>query len=653
MIEVLRLDIENPERVIIEKVIPEIDNGRYPIKRVPGQKVNVEAHIISDGHDEETAYLCYKHEKDAGWKEKELVLMYNDEWRADFTVDAQGTYLYTIKAWIDPFRTWQRDLEKKTGAKQDVKIDLLIGASIIEEAIQRAAPADRLLMQDFANRMIKGGAGAGESALDPAILGLMKKYPDTEQIAAYNKELKVLVDREKAGFSAWYEIFPRSCSPVPGKHGTFKDCEAQLPEIAAMGFDVVYFPPIHPIGLSMRKGKNNSLTATEKDPGSPWAIGSKEGGHKSIHPALGTFADFERLRKRAESLGMEIALDIAFQCSVDHPYIKEHPEWFCWRPDNTIQYAENPPKKYEDIVQFDFKTKDWKGLWEELKSIVIFWAEKGVRIFRVDNPHTKPFAFWEWMILEVKKVYPDALFLAEAFTRPKIMYRLAKVGFSGSYTYFTWRNGKNEITEYINELTRTEVSEYFRPNFWPNTPDILHEFLQKGGRPAFVLRLVLAATLSPNYGIYGGPYLLCRNEPFPGKEEYINNEKYELKRWDINSPGSLKTEATRINKIRKENNALQAAGNIVMCNTDNGDIIAYTRYTGDKKNVIIVVVNLDPYHTQSGWVDMPAEAAGINPDQEFKAQDLFGGGEYTWNGRRNFVKLDPNVTPAHIIRIMR
>ncbi len=644
------MDLNGRERVIIEKVFPEIEEGRYPVKKVPGQKVRVRAHIISDGHDEKTCFLLYRHGTDAAWKEKELTLLYNDEWLGDFAIEKEGVYLYTVKAWIDYFRTWQGQMEKRIGAGQDISVDMAIGAGLIEEAAQRASATDKKKMQDFADR-IKGGAT--KAALAAEILELMKKYPEKETVSNYARELKVQVDRERAGFSSWYEVFPRSTSPVAGSHGTFKDCEKLLPEIAQMGFDVVYFPPIHPIGVAKRKGKNNSLTAAKDDPGSPWAVGSGEGGHKSIYSGLGTFADFDSLIKKAEKLGLEIALDIAFQCSNDHPYIKEHPEWFSWRPDRTIQHAENPPKKYEDIVPFNFKTDDWKALWEELRSIFIFWAEKGVRIFRVDNPHTKPFVFWEWVIAEVKKQYPDALFLAEAFTRPKIMYKLAKLGFTQSYSYFTWRNTKQELSEYINEVANTEVSEFFRPNFWPNTPDILHEYLQKGGRPAFLARLVLAATLSPNYGIYGGPFLLCLSEPFPGKEEYVDNEKYEIKKWDLDAQGSLKPEATRINKIRKENKALHPEGCTAICGTDNDSLFACARFTEDRSNIIIAVVNLDPHSTQSGWVDVPNDIIGLPSESAFVASDLLTGKDYSWKTGRNYVSLNPDVSQAHIFRVKK
>ncbi|MBU1726487.1 MAG: alpha-1,4-glucan--maltose-1-phosphate maltosyltransferase [Candidatus Omnitrophica bacterium] len=645
------LDVKGKQRVTIEKVLPEVDNGKYPIKRVPGQRVKVMAHIISDGHDEKTAFLHYSHASDKTWQEKELLLQYNDEYLGDFEIEKEGTYFYTVRSWIDHFKTWRSELEKKIAVKQDVAVDLLIGVSLIEEALGRAGKKDGEKLSGYIEKIKRKGKDQIKAALSKELLELMKKYPEKALISQYHNELEVKVERDRASFSSWYEMFPRSTSRVIGKHGTFKDCEKLLPEIAGMGFDVLYFPPIHPIGVKNRKGKNNSIKATASDPGSPWAIGGKEGGHKAIHPELGSFEDFASLVAKAKKHGMEIALDIAFQCSNDHPYIKEHPEWFSWRPDRTIQHAENPPKKYEDIVPFNFRTDNWKELWEELKSIFIFWAQKGVRIFRVDNPHTKPVAFWEWLIAEVKKEYPDTLFLSEAFTRPKMMNMLAKVGFSQSYTYFTWRNTKHELVEYINDLTKTAAAEFFRPNFWPNTPDILHEYLQKGGRPAFIIRLVLAGTISSNYGIYGGAYITCQNEPYPGKEEYVNNEKYELKNWNLNAPGNIKKEVTLINKIRKENPAFQETNNISLRETNNPNIISYVKATRDLSSVILTVVNLDPRNTHAGLVSVPLGELGLPDDEDYEVEDLLNNETYIWNGEWNYVELDPAITPAHIFRI--
>jgi starch synthase (maltosyl-transferring) len=449
-------------------------------------------------------------------------------------------------------------------------------------------------------------------------------------------------------------MFPRSCISQAGTHATFKDCEARLPYITAMGFNVLYFPPIHPIGRTHRKGRNNAACAGPDDPGSPWGIGSEEGGHKAVHPELGTLEDFRRLVVKAREVGIEIALDVAFQCSPDHPYVKEHPEWFRLRPDGTVQYAENPPKKYEDIYPFDFETPRWQELWEELKSVVLFWSEQGIRIFRVDNPHTKPFSFWEWLIAEVKKVYPDVIFLSEAFTRPKIMYSLAKLGFSQSYTYFAWRNTKWEVTQYFTELTQTEVLEYFRPHLWPNTPDILTEYLQSGGRPAFMARLVLAATLGASYGIYGPAFELCENRPrSPGSEEYLDSEKYEIKNWDIERPDGLKAFIALVNRIRRENPALQRDWSLRFHHVDNDQLICYSKQTEDLTNIILVVVNLNPYYTHSGWVDLDLDSLKLEQERPYQVHDLLTGARYLWHGPRNYVELNPSVVPAHIFRFQR
>ncbi|MBI5308893.1 MAG: alpha-1,4-glucan--maltose-1-phosphate maltosyltransferase, partial [Planctomycetes bacterium] len=477
-----------------------------------------------------------------------------------------------------------------------------------------------------------GRQQAASIALSEELSALMSKYRDKRFAARYAKELAVVVDRPKALFSAWYERFPRSCAAEPGRHGTLTDCETLLPEIARMGFDVFYLPPIHPIGRKNRKGKNNASVSVDGDVGSPWAIGASAGGHKSIHPQLGTFEDLERLINKAKGYDIEIALDLAFQCSPDHPYVAEHPEWFIWRPDGSVQHAENPPKKYEDVLPLNFDTEQWQSLWEELKSIVVFWVEKGIRLFRVDNPHTKPFFFWEWLIREVKGAYPDVLFLAEAFTRPKVMNYLAKAGFTQSYTYFTWRNTKREIIEYISQLVHGQAKEYFRPNFWPNTPDILPEHLQHGGRPVFMARLVLAATLSSSYGIYGPPFELCVGDALQGKEEYLDSEKYELRAWDWDKPGNLKDFIARVNRIRRETPALQTAWNTQFCETNNDNILAYGKVTDNTSDIILVAVNLDPYHIQSGWIKVPIAVYGISGEQPYLAHDLLSDDKYIWQG---------------------
>ncbi len=644
------------QRVIIAGVFPEIDGGRFPVKRTVGDRLQVEADIVADGHEVLAAELLYRRSQESEWRAAPLQPLVNDRWRGEFLLTEVGRWHYTLQAWVDRFRTWQRDLKKKVEAGQDVQVELLMGADLAAAAARLASPADALLLEEFARflRSQEVQANRVEKALSPEPALVMGRYPDRRFISVYEKTLTVVVDPVKARFSTWYEMFPRSCAPEPGRHGTFQDCEARLAYIAGMGFDVLYLPPIHPIGRTHRKGKNNSPRCLPEDVGSPWAIGSEEGGHKSVHPRLGTLEDFRRLVARARDHGLEIALDIAFQVSPDHPYVREHPRWFRWRPDNTVQYAENPPKKYEDIYPFDFESDEWEDLWQELKSVVLFWIDQGVRLFRVDNPHTKPFRFWEWLIREIKEVYPETVFLAEAFTRPKVMYHLAKLGFSQSYTYFAWRNTKWELSQYFSELTQGEAREYFRPNLWPNTPDILTEYLQFGGPPAFRARLVLAATLGANYGIYGPAFELCvREAREPGSEEYLDSEKYEVKFWDLNQPGSLRDFIARVNRIRRENPALQQDRNLRFFPIDNEQLICYAKFTDDLANIILVVVNLNPHHSQGGWLELPLPELGLDPLQPYQVHDLLGDGRFLWHGPRNYVELNPQVVPAHIFRIRR
>lgn len=642
-------------RVVIERLSPEVDCGRFPIKRVVGETVVVEADVFADGHDQVGCRILY-------WKQgaepqsSAMRPLGNDRWRGEFTVANMGRYQYTVEAWIERFRTWRGDLQKRISAGQDVHVELLVGVELIERAASRAAGEEAELLQQWALKIREGKdkPSGAEAALEEELLGLMDRYPERDRATRYEKQLSVVVDREKARFSTWYELFPRSCSTEVGRHGTLGHCEAWLPYIASMGFDVVYLPPIHPIGRTSRKGRNNSVVAEPNDVGSPWAIGSAEGGHKSVHPELGTLDDFKRFVSKAKEHGLEVALDIAFQCTPDHPYAHEHPEWFRKRPDGTIQYAENPPKKYHDIYPLHFETAGWQALWQELKSVFQFWIDQGVRIFRVDNPHTKPFSFWEWVINEIKEQYPDVLFLAEAFTRPHVMYRLAKLGFSQSYTYFAWRNTKQDLTDYFTELTQTEIREHFRPNLWPNTPDILTEFLQVGGRPAFMVRLILAATLGASYGIYGPAFELCENVPIqPGSEEYLNSEKYELKHRDLHSPGSLKDLISNVNRIRKENMALQSNRNLRFHETGNPALICYSKATDDLANVVLVIVNLDCFHAQSGWIQLDLESIGLDAHHAFQAHDLLGAGHYLWQGSQNYVELTPESLPAHIFRLRR
>lgn len=646
-------------RVQIEGVSPEIDGGRFPIKRTRGETVRVEVDLFCDGHDAIAGVIVYRPDTSKEWLEAPLFPLLNDRWQGSFTVSQLGRYLYTITAWVDHFLSWQKAMVKKIEAGQNLSIDLQIGAELINQASQRAsqkfAGDDNFQLQFWAETFRslhkEDLATIEQKVLSPDLTALMTKYPERTLATTYEKQLNITVDREKARFSTWYEMFPRSCGE-PGKHGTFKDAQTRLPYIAELGFDVLYLPPIHPIGFNFRKGKNNSVVAESEDVGVPWGIGSTEGGHTAIHPQLGTLADFEEFVAKAAEYGLEIALDIAYQCSPDHPYVKEHPKWFKHRPDGTIQYAENPPKKYQDIYPIDFESEDWQNLWEELKNIILFWIDKGVRIFRVDNPHTKAFPFWEWMIGEVKRDNPDVIFLAEAFTRPKIMYRLAKVGFTQSYTYFAWRNTKWEITEYFQEITQPPVSEIFRPNVWPNTPDILNEYLQNGGRPAFMIRLVLAATLAANYGIYGPAFELCENRPVkPGSEEYLDSEKYQIRQWDLNSPYTIRWLISQVNRIRWEHSALQSNQSLRFHHTSNEQIICYSKQTEDLSDVMVMVVNLDPYNTQSGWVSLPIASLGLDPYQSYQVKDLLTERPYTWWGEHNYVELNPYHLPAHVFKI--
>ena len=653
--ESFSLPADGRTRVVIERVSPEVDCGRFPIKRVVGEQVRVEADVFADGHDALSCQVLYRRETESDWDAKPMHLLESGRWRAEFPVEELGRYRYTIEGWIDPFKTWRNDIIKRIQTQDDLRIEFAVGASLLEDAASRAGDDSRRLSECVGLlREYRSRKSTIEAALDEEIAQLMDRYTEHRFAQRYDKELVVTVERRQALFSAWYEVFPRSCASGPGRHGTFRDCEAWLPYIASMGFDVLYLPPIHPIGRTFRKGKNNSVKAESGDVGSPWAIGAEEGGHTAIHPELGNINDFRRIVARAKEHGLEIALDIAFQCSPDHPYAREHPEWFRKRPDGTIQYAENPPKKYQDIYPFDFETPRWLELWTELRQVVAFWIEQGVRIFRVDNPHTKALLFWEWLIGNLQEEYPDLIFLAEAFTRPQVMHRLAKLGFSQSYSYFTWRNTKEELTDYFTELNREEIRDYFRPNLWPNTPDILPEFLQVGGRAAFMIRLILAATLSSNYGVYGPAFELCANQAAaPGSEEYLDSEKYEVKHWDLDWPLSLRNLITRVNHIRRDNPALQGSGNLRFHQTDNPLVICYSRSTDDLSSSILVVVNLDAFHVQTSWINVDLDALGLEPHVAFQVHDLLGGGRYTWQGTRNYVEVAPESMPAHILQVRR
>jgi starch synthase (maltosyl-transferring) len=646
---------EGRSRVVVEHVEPQIDCGLFPIKRTVGDLVSIEADVFGDGHDHVRARLLLKEEGASSWESIEMLPLGNDRWRGVFPVDKIGRYRYTVVGEIDHFETWQSDLKKRVEAGQDLAVPFATGAALLEQVQPRASKQDSTKLAGWAKKLRAAGSkddAAVALALQDELLAAVHRYPDATLETWYERELEIVVDRERAAFSAWYELFPRSWSPTPGKHGTLRDVANRLEYVAEMGFDILYLPPISPIGHSFRKGKNNAVEAAPGDVGSPWAIGSVEGGHTSILPALGTLKDFTNLVKRAKQLKMEVALDIAFQCAPDHPWVKEHPEFFKKRPDGSVQYAENPPKKYQDIYPLDFETANWQGLWEALRDVFSFWMDQGVLVFRVDNPHTKAFSFWQWVIPELKRKDPSVLFLAEAFTRPRVMERLAKVGFSQSYTYFTWRDTKEELTEYMLELTTTPIKEYFRPNFWPNTPDILPGHLQTGGLPAFRFRLVLAATLCSNFGIYGPAYELGDNTPTkPGSEEYLNSEKYEIKQWDLTNPVSLKPLITRLNQIRGANPALKSNERLHFHPTDNPMLICYSKRTADGSNQILVVVNLDPSLVQAGWIDVDLAALGLAADGTFEVYDLLADHSYSWRGSRNYVALRPAEAPAHVFRV--
>jgi len=643
---------DGPVRAVIENVTPQVDGGRYAIKRTLGEQVRVEADVFTDGHDSVAAQVTYRRAGEDGWHGIFMLALGNDRWGASFTVNALGTWLYCVRAWVDHFETWRRDLVKRRAAGQDLAIEFQRGAELVEAAALRARSQP---LAQWAARLRDQQAGPEaryRAAEDESLHALMRAHPDPTLVAHYPLTLSVTVDPVRARFSSWYEFFPRSASPDPRRHGSFRDCEARLPYVASMGFDVLYLPPIHPIGLSHRKGSNNRVEAESGEPGSPWAIGAAEGGHKSVHPQLGTLEDFRRLLESARALDIDIALDIAFQCSPDHPYVAQHPEWFQKRPDGSIQYAENPPKKYQDIYPFHFESPEWRALWRELKSVVEFWIAEGVRVFRVDNPHTKPFAFWEWLIGEVKSAHPEVIFLSEAFTRPKVMHRLAKLGFTQSYTYFAWRNTRRELIEYFTELAHGDGREYFRPNLWPNTPDILTEYLQFTGRPGFMLRATLAATLGASWGIYGPAFELMEQAPRePGSEEYLDSEKYQQRHWNLDQPDSLKAYLALLNRVRRENAALQSDWSLRFHQTDNDALLCYSKCSADGDSCVLCIVNLDVHHAQSGWLDLDLDALGLEAALPFQAHDLLSGARYLWQGRRNFVSLDPSQGPAHVLRL--
>lgn len=678
-------------RVVIENAYPQVDNGRHPIRRIVGDCISVTASIFADGHDQLCGRLLYRHESDKEWRvaaiKNGLPNTDPDRWSGSFFVDKIGLWSYTVEGWVDHFATWARDLKKTFDAltpiasqdadliRRELPIKLRFGAALVEDISQRARGEHAKRMLDI-SRLLKHLADEQYDVhgypLDEEAESIIALYPDLTFATRFEPELHVHVDRQLAGFSSWYEIFPRSASSVPGKHGTFADVERQLPEIAAMGFDIVYLPPIHPIGRTHRKGKNNSPTETPGDPGSPWAIGDRDapvsssaagggeiehGGHKSIHPQLGDFESFKHLVATAASLKLELALDIAFQCSPDHPWVVDHPQWFHVRPDGSIQCAENPPKVYQDIFPLNFESEDWQGLWVELYSVFDFWIQHGVRVFRVDNPHTKALPFWEWCLAELRCHHPDVILLSEAFTRPSVMYQLAKVGFGQSYTYFTWRNTSFELRAYLEEITRPPISEFFRPNFWPSTPDILPLALQEGGPTAFKQRVILAATLSSNYGIYGPAYELCENAPTapaPGKlesEEYLDSEKYQIRQRDRNASESLVPLIRMLNQIRRQNRALQSNQSLHFHNIDNDKLLCYSKSTADNANTILVVVTLDAKTAQMGWIDLDLKHLGVLTDATFVVEELLTGEHDVWHGNKIMISLQPELRPAKIYRI--
>ncbi|WP_375445798.1 alpha-1,4-glucan--maltose-1-phosphate maltosyltransferase [uncultured Fibrella sp.] len=665
--------IAGQTRVRIERVSPETNAGydrpgRYPIKAIAGDTIPVEADIITDGHDMLGARLLFRHGSEKNWQEVPMKLLVNDRWASAFTVEKLGRYHYTIEAWVDHIASWQHEIELKVADGQRISSELLAGAVLVDGMAHRAGggpnanAADAAALLRTATLFREGSDLSNDVAYQEAVhlaesdqfLDWAQRYPERQHPARYQFELSVEVDRAAAGFSTWYCLFPRSASRDlgPGNvpvHGTFRDVEKLLPRIAGMGFDVLYLPPIHPIGTAHRKGKNNSVTCLPGEPGVPYGIGSAEGGHDAIHAELGTVDDFRHLIAEAKTYGMEIAMDLAIQCSPDHPWATQHPEWFKKRPDGTIQYAENPPKKYQDIYPVYFETDDWQNLWLELKRVLLVWADWGVRIVRVDNPHTKPFEFWEWVIAEVKKHHPDMLFLSEAFTKPKVMQQLAKVGFAHSYTYYTWRTNKAELQQYMTELTAGEMQYYFRPNFWPTTHDINPGILQSGHEPQFLIRYFLAATLSANYGIYGPSFELMEHVPVPNKEEFLNSEKYEIRHWDWERTNKLTYLISLTNRIRRENKALQQTNNLTICRIDDEFLMAYLKVTD--ANRLLIVVNTDAYNRRAGMVQVPIWQLGIAADQPYTVHDLLTDNHYTWQGEWNFVELDPYIMPMHLFRI--
>ncbi len=642
----------NQERVVVGQVNPQIDGGTFDVKRILGQQVHITADVLCDGHDIVQAALVYKHQSQKKESEIRMTPLENDAWKASFTVEKQGRYTFRVEGWMDESLNWLHGIQKKIEASVPVGSELLEGAEILTKLLASNPKAKAKKWEDLISVM-KDAAQyekAIDKVLDPSLKDLFVAFPN-KFLKSSSKEFPVYVDRKKALFSTWYEFFPRSASPEEGKHGTFKDCEALLPRVASMGFDTLYFPPVHPIGEVNRKGKNNATDAADGDVGSPWGIGSQYGGHKDLHPELGSLSDFKSLVKKADELGVEVAMDFALQAAPDHPWVKEHPKWFKWRPDGSIQYAENPPKKYQDILPIYFETEDWKNLWNELLSCALYWVEEvGIRVFRVDNPHTKPFKFWHWLIAEVKKKHPDVLFLAEAFTRPKIMDQLAKEGFTQGYSYFTWRTNKEELTTYVNEISKGPQKEFYRPNFWPNTPDINPFHLQGANEAMHLSRYFLAATLSSNVGVYGPVYEFMNSAAVPGKEEYHNSEKYECRHWDWKAENKIMVLMKRINEARRALPSLQQTNNIEFCEVQNDQLIAYVKFDDHKKCLSLMIASLDSYYTQEGSVKLPLEKLGLGAIQNYAVEDVITGNQYHWNADWNYVALHPTL-PFHLFKI--
>jgi starch synthase (maltosyl-transferring) len=647
-------ETDGHRRVVIEGVAPQVDCGRFPVKRVAGDTVEVRADVFADGHDVVAAAVRYRHERERRWREVRMRALGNDRFAGEFAVERLGCYRYTISGWVDRFATWREQLERRVAAGQDVRGELKEGALLVDAAARAAPDAPAAELTALRDRMRAADvAAAVEAALDDGLAALMLEHDPRPHAVDSAAAVTIRVEPVLARCGAWYELFPRSLGKK-GRHGTLADVAAAVPRVAGMGFDVLYLPPVHPIGLTKRKGPNNVPQSGPDDPGSPWAIGAAEGGHTTVHPELGTVADVRRLAGTCAEHDMALALDLAFQCSPDHPWVSEHPEWFRKRPDGSIRHAENPPKRYEDIYPLDFECDAWEALWQALFEVVEFWVDQGVVVFRVDNPHTKPFPFWEWLIAEVKRAHPEVIFLAEAFTRPRVMERLAKLGFSQSYTYFAWRHTKHELQDYARELTQTGVAEYFRPNFWPNTPDILTEAMQSGGRPTFAARLVLAATLSASYGVYGPAFELVEQRGLrAGSEEYLDSEKYQLRAWDIDDPDSLAPLLRAVNAARHAHPALQANERLWFHDVANDALMAFSKHTADGADVVLVVVSLDPHHVQSGWVDLPLRELGIDAGHPYQMHDLLDGETYVWQGPRNYVELDPQRIPAHLFHVRR